>query len=95
MKRTATTTIKLPAYAKRALARVRAGAVLFRMLSGTDLAKRRGDGYLYFTYPDNRPVSPGAGRKLIRSGAVVPQHDGLFDGQSQTFIFNRSAEIKG
>jgi len=76
------------------LERLRRGAVLCRAVSTTDEATAKGGGFVYFTHPDNKPVPSGTGRRLVQSGAVVANGDGLLDGWSQTFILNRDAEVK-
>lgn len=89
-----TDAIRLPKYTQRVLDRLQRGATLCRAVSATDEAVVKGGGFVYFTHPDNKPVPPATGRRMVLAGAVVPQGDGLLDGWSQTFVLNRSAEVK-
>ena len=78
--------IKLPHYAKKALARLQSGRILCRTSSDTEEAVSKGRGFLFFTEPDHRPFPPASAVLLIDGGFVRPQNDGLFEGISQTFV---------
>lgn len=86
-------TIKLPKYARHIVARMRLGAVLCRQVSLSEEAQKKGGGFIYFTFPDGRHIAPNMGRRLVQSGALTPQGDGLLDEWSQTFVLNRDVDI--
>jgi hypothetical protein len=47
------------------------------------------DGNSYFTTPDNRPFPANTARSLIAKGEVQPIPDGLFEGQSQSYRYEK------
>lgn len=86
-------TIKLPKYVGPVLNRMRRGAVLCRQTSLSEEAEKKGGGFTYFTFPDGRHVTPNTGKRLVQSGAVTPQGDGLLDDWSQTFTLNKDVDV--
>ncbi|MCX8282458.1 hypothetical protein OSJ77_19900 [Phyllobacterium sp. 0TCS1.6C] len=76
--------MKIPHYVEPFLARIRGGAVLVSQASQSEEATAKGDGHLYFTHPDGRPVGTASAVYCIREGLVVPEGDDLFGG-SQTY----------
>jgi hypothetical protein len=75
---------KIPHYVKPFLGRIRGGATLVSQVSQSEEATEKGDGHIYFTHPDGRPVGTASAIYCIRNGLVIPEGDDLFGG-SQTY----------
>lgn len=86
------TELKLPHYAKHALATlISRKQTLCRQCSDTDEARTKGGGYLYFRHPGGGNFPTVSGKLLIDEKAVEPIADGLFEGTSQSFVPSRAA----
>lgn len=77
--------LKIPHYVERALNRLQNGRLLVSQASCAEEAIEKGDGHLYFTHPDGKPVGSASAVFLIRNGLVKPLGDDLFPGGSQTY----------
>lgn len=76
--------LKIPHYVRPFLARIRSGATLVSQVSQSEEAVEKGDGHIYFTHPDGRPVGTASAVYCIQNNLVVPAGDDLFGG-SQTY----------
>lgn len=76
--------VKIPHHANVVLCRLRQGGALVRQSSSSEAAAMKGNGYIYFTHPDGKPVGFKAALWLIASEFIQPTGDDLFGG-SQTF----------
>lgn len=78
--------LKIPHYVKRVLIRLQqADRLLVSQASTAEEAIDKGDGHLYFTHPDGRPVGTASAVFCIKNGLVLPLGDDLFEGGSQTY----------
>ena len=69
----------------RVINRLNAGRLLVRQCSSSEEAVEKGDGHLYFTHPDGKPVGTATGDFLVRNKLVEPAGDALFPEDSQTW----------
>lgn len=77
---------KHPHYVVKTLSRLSDGTVLVKQMSQSEEALAKGDGGIYFTHPDGRPVGAATARYMIDNGLVEPLGDGLFvDASSQMY----------
>jgi hypothetical protein len=77
--------LRIPHYVERVLTRLQQGKLLVSQASAAEEAIEKGDGHLYFTHPDGRPVGSASAVFCIRNGLVKPLGDDLFPGGSQTY----------
>lgn len=76
---------KLPAYARKAYARIGGADELIRTSSDCDEAVTRGGGFLFTFKRSGRPFPSGSARLLIEAELLVPVGDGLLAEVSQSF----------
>jgi len=83
--------LRVPHYVERALTRLRSGKVLVRQCSSSEEAIEKGDGHLFFTHPDGRPIGTATGNFLIKNRLVEPVGDALFAEDSQSYRLSGNA----